>query len=76
MDRTTFPPPVASEHIAPALTWAEQNLTALATYTAASIDGGDGDHLHLASVFAILRARQAVRAGRQEQERLAREVAR
>ncbi|MEX2171538.1 MAG: hypothetical protein WD851_19620 [Pirellulales bacterium] len=68
MDRITLPPPVASEHIAPALAWAERNLSTLARYTAAKMNGGDGDHLHLSATMALLRARQAVRAGIREAE--------
>lgn len=76
MHRITHPPAVASSHIAPALAWAERNLSQLATLTADRIDGGDGDTLHLAATMALLRARQAVRAGLVEAETLRQEVAR
>ena len=76
MNRITHPPAVASDHVFSALAWAEQNLSALARFTAQKMDGGDGDHAHLSATFALLRARQAIRAGLVEVERLAREVAR
>lgn len=67
MHRITHPPGAASDpHIAPALRWAERNLSALARFTAGKMDGGDRDGLHLSATLALLRARQDVREGLRE----------
>ena len=77
LDSTRFTSQPASDpHISRALAWAEKNLGSLARFTAAKMDGGDDDHVHLSATFAILRARQQIRAGMVEVEQLAREAAR
>ena len=68
-------PPASGPHIAPAMIWAEKNLGALARFTTAQMDGGDGDHVHLAATFGLLKARQQIRQGLRDVELQRRAVA-